>query len=151
MESAQVTKVSRTGARLQYVKIGRFLARLLLGGLFVFAGATKIYDPAIFATELERYQLLPWKAGVAVSIYLPWVEFFAGLCLFVNRLERGALLLITLLLIVFTFALAGALTRGLSIDCGCFGHTMMSTGTIVPLLRNLAMLLLAGILWMEYR
>jgi hypothetical protein len=59
--------------------------------------------------------------------------------------------LITLLLIVFTFALAGALTRGLSIDCGCFGHTIMSTGTIVPLLRNLVMLLLAGILWMEYR
>jgi putative oxidoreductase len=149
MERAQLTNLPRTRARLQFVKKGRFLARLVLAVLFVFAGATKIYDPGTFAMELERYQLLPWKAGVAVSIYLPWLEFFAGLCLFVNRLKRGALFLITMLLVVFTFALASALVRGLSIDCGCFGHTIMSTGTLVPLLRNLVLLLFAGILWTE--
>jgi putative oxidoreductase len=151
MESAQVTNLPRTGTWLRFAKTGRFLARLVLGILFILAGATKIYDPATFALELERYQLLPWKAGVAVSIYLPWLELFTGLCLFVNRLERGALLLITLLLVIFTFALASALVRGLSIDCGCFGRTFMSTGTIVPLLRNLVLLFFAGILWTEYR
>jgi putative oxidoreductase len=151
MESGQVTHLPRIGGGLQYAKIGRFLARLVLGGIFVLAGTSKIYDPAAFAIELERYQLLPWKVDAAAADYLPWLELLAGLCLFLKWLERGALLLITLLLIVFTFALASALVRGLSIDCGCFGHTFMSTGTIVPILRNLVLLLFAGILWTKYR
>jgi putative oxidoreductase len=151
MESGQVINLSQIGARFNYAKIGRFLARLVLGGLFVFAGASKIYDPGTFATELERYQLFPWTVGVAAANYLPWLEFLTGFCLLLKRYERGALLLMTLLLSVFTFALASALVRGLSIDCGCFGHTFMSTGTIVPILRNLVLLLFAGILWTKYR
>jgi putative oxidoreductase len=146
-----VIDLSQIGARFNYAKIGRFLARLFLGGLFVFAGASKIYDPGTFATELERYQLFPWKVGAAAANYLPWLEFLAGFCLFLKWFERGALLLITLLLSVFTFALASALVRGLSIDCGCFGHAFMSTGTIVPILRNLVLFLFAGILWTKYR
>jgi hypothetical protein len=75
----------------------------------------------------------------------------SGLCLFLKSLERGALVLITLLLTVFTLALASALVRGLSIDCGCFGHTFISTGTVVPILRNLLLLSFAAFLWTEDR
>jgi putative oxidoreductase len=146
-----VSNLSRVAAGLRYAKIGRFLARLALGGIFVLAGMSKIYDPGAFAIELERYQLLPWKACIAAANYLPWVELLSGLGLLLKGFERGALLLITLLLGVFTFALASALVRGLSIDCGCFGHTFMSTGTVVPILRNLVLLLFAGILWSKYR
>jgi putative oxidoreductase len=147
----QDASLFRMDVGFRYGRAGRFLMRLVLGGLFVFAGTAKIYDPATFAIELERYQLLPWKICAAAADYLPWVEFLTGLCLFLKSFERGALLLITLLLGVFTLALASALVRGLNIDCGCFGHTFASTGTILPILRNLVLLLLAGILWTKYR
>ncbi len=147
----QGASLFRMDVGFRYGRAGRFLMRLVLGGLFVFAGTAKIYDPATFAIELERYQLLPWKICAAAADYLPWVEFLAGLCLFLKSFERGAVLLITLLLGVFTLALASALVRGLNIDCGCFGHTFASTGTILPILRNLVLLLLAGILWTKYR
>src|SRR6266478_9192358 len=34
--------------------------RVVLAGLFVLAGALKLLDPAAFALEISRYQLIPW-------------------------------------------------------------------------------------------
>jgi uncharacterized membrane protein YphA (DoxX/SURF4 family) len=132
-------------------KLGLLLVRIALGGLFVFAGATKAYDPGAFAIEVQRYQVVPWIVDALASVYLPWLEMLAGALLLLKRFERGALLVITLLLLVFTFALASAMFRGLSIDCGCFGKAFTATGTTVPLLRNLLLLVFTGILWIEYR
>jgi len=136
-ESGKVTNLRPTGLGIPYARVGRFLARFALGGLFIFA--------------IERYQLLPWKVCAAIAIYLPWLELLSGICLFLKSLERGALALITLLLSIFTLALCSALVRGLSIDCGCFGHAFISTGTIVPILRNLLLLFFAGVLWTKVR
>jgi putative oxidoreductase len=149
VEGSQIT--GHNHLIIRSLRIGRFLARLVLGLLFLLAGATKIYDPGMFAIELERYQILPWEICVVSANYLPWIEVLAGLGLFIKSFDRGALLLITLLLCLFTLALVSALIRGLSIDCGCFGHTFISTGTIVPIFRNSALLLMAGILWTDYR
>ena len=150
-KSGKVISPRPTGLGIPFVKAGRFFARLALAGVFIFAGAVKIYDPGQFAIEVQRYQLLPWKVCAAIAIYLPWLELLSGFCLFLKSFERGALVLITLLLSIFTFALASALVRGLSIDCGCFGHAFTSTGTVVPVLRNLLLLFFAVILWTKDR
>ena len=147
MESEQVADSRRARFPKRYAAIARTVARILLGGLFVFAGAAKIYDPGSFAIEVDRYQLVPWELSVVIADYLPWLELIAGLSLFHKSFGRGAVLIITVLLAIFTFALASALFRGLSIDCGCFGHAILSTGTVTPILRNLVLLLFAGILW----
>jgi putative oxidoreductase len=132
-------------------RLGCILVRVTVGALFVFAGATKAYDPGAFAIEIQRYQLVPWIVAALVSVYLPWLEMLSGALLLLKRFERGALLLTTLLLLIFTLALASAMFRGLSIDCGCFGKAFTATGTTVPLLRNLFLLVFTGILWMEPR
>jgi uncharacterized membrane protein YphA (DoxX/SURF4 family) len=131
--------------------VGRALVRIILGALFVFAGATKAYDPGAFAVEIQRYQVVPWILGALTSVYLPWLEMLAGALLLLKRFERGALLVITVLLLVFTLALTSAMLRGLRIDCGCFGKAFTATGTTVPLLRNLVLLVFTGILWRESR
>ena len=132
-------------------KIGLVVMRAVLGALFVFAGATKAYDPGAFAIEIQRYQLVPWTLSALASAYLPWLEMLAGALLLLKRFERGALLVITFLLLVFTLALASAMFRGLSIDCGCFGKAFTATGTTVPLVRNIVLLGFAGILWVKSR
>jgi putative oxidoreductase len=154
MGSVERQKVKRTRRKISGAdirKLGRVLIRVVLGALFIFAGATKAYDPGAFAIEMQRYQLVPWILGALASVYLPWAEMLAGALLLLKRFERGALLVITLLLVVFTLALASAMFRGLSIDCGCFGKAFTATGTTVPLLRNLVLLVFAGILWTEPR
>jgi putative oxidoreductase len=135
----------------QFVKFSRLSVRIAVGILFVFAGVTKAYDPGAFAIEIQRYNLIPWTPGALASVYLPWLEILVGALLILKKLEQGALLLITCLLLVFTFALASATFRGLGIDCGCFGKAFMATGTIFPLVRNVLLLACTGFLWFEFR
>jgi putative oxidoreductase len=131
----QTKQQSRNGWRLAV-----FVIELCLGLLFVVAGALKAWDPAEFAREIARYQLVPWSVAVIGAVYLPWLEMLAGTLLLFRRFERGALLIITFLLIVFSAVLFSAMVRGLNIDCGCFGRAFASTGTQWPLIRNLVLL-----------
>src|SRR5215469_13445570 len=103
VESGQMI---RRGAASRYGRAVGFIVRLILGGLFIFAGIAKIYDPGSFAIEVDRYQLVPWELSVAIADYLPWLELIAGLSLFHKSFGRGAVLIITVLLAIFTFALA---------------------------------------------
>jgi len=151
VEEQRVISAWRSAVRPEIRKLGRVFVRIALGAVFVFAGATKAYDPGAFAIEIQRYQVVPWILDALVSVYLPWLEMLAGALLLLKRFERGALLVITLLLLVFTLALASAMFRGLSIDCGCFGKAFTATGTTVPLLRNFVLLVFTGILWREHR
>jgi len=151
VEEQKVIPASRSTRWPNMAKLGCVLVRVAVGALFVFAGATKAYDPGAFAIEIQRYQLVPWIVAALVSVYLPWLEMLSGALLLLKRFERGALFLTTLLLLIFTLALASAMFRGLSIDCGCFGKAFTATGTTVPLLRNLLLLVFTGILWMEPR
>src|SRR5580693_74075 len=151
MEGRQMISRLRHPAWGRLVKLSRIIVRIALGALFVFAGATKAYDPGAFAIEIQRYNLIPWLPGALAAVYLPWLEILVGALLVVKRFERGALLLITCLLLVFTFALASATVRGLGIDCGCFGKAFAATGTIFPLVRNVLLLAGAGFLWRGYR
>ena len=138
-----------SGGLPRVVRLVRVIARIALGALFVFAGVAKAYDPGEFATEIQKYNLLPWVPGVALALYLPWLEILAGLLLALKIFERGALIVLTVLLVIFTLALGSAMVRGLDIDCGCFGKAFTSTGTTFPLVRNLVLLILAGFIWRD--
>ncbi len=149
MESSKMSAEADSGGWPRVVRAVRVIARIALGALFVFAGVAKAYDPGEFATEIQKYNLLPWVPGVLVALYLPWLEILAGLLLALKIFEKGALLVLTALLVIFTLALGSAMVRGLNIDCGCFGKAFASTGTTIPLVRNLALLILAGFIWRD--
>jgi putative oxidoreductase len=149
VENAEMMGRLHSPPRPRLMKLARLLVRIALGALFVFAGATKAIDPGVFATEIQRYNLVPWTLAALASIYLPWLEIILGALLIIKKFERGTLLLIGSLLLVFTFALASATFRGLGIDCGCFGKAFAATGTIFPLVRNVVLLGLTVFLWLE--
>lgn len=102
-------------------RISYHLCRLLLGGVFTWAGAVKALDVPAFAGQVAAYQLLPYAWNYALAAMLPYVELLAGLLLLVNVRIRSAALLTILLNGVFIAALFSVLIRGLNIDCGCFG------------------------------
>ncbi len=119
-----------------------WILRLVLGGVFVYAGAVKALDPAAFHSAAESYRLLPYHAAVATALYLPWLEIFCGLALWSGRAYRGALGLLLVLTAVFGIALAVSWARGLDVTCGCFGGTGEAN---YPWLLARAGLLFAGI------
>ncbi len=58
-------------------------ARLYLGGIFLFAAAHKVWDPAGFALDVATYDILPLELVNLQAIILPWVEVVAALLLLV--------------------------------------------------------------------
>jgi len=95
---------------------------ILIGALFIYAGAVKIIDPVEFARDIDNYKMLPWKLGVGLALYLPWLEIFCGLALITRILFRGSVFIVTSLMTFFIVASIVAKARGLDVSCGCFGH-----------------------------
>jgi uncharacterized membrane protein YphA (DoxX/SURF4 family) len=94
--------------------------RVVLGALFLYAGAIKIMDPAAFALAVYNYHILPaWLVNMT-AILLPWVEIAAGISLVLGLWIPGGALIVSGLLLTFAIALGFNLSRGLDIACGCF-------------------------------
>ncbi len=108
------------------------LARLILGGTFVWMGWSKVSAPVEFLKLVRQYEMvpadLPWLLN-SIAVLLPWIEIVCGLLLVFGLLRRGAALVGLVMLLVFTAAVA---RRGLALaeasdlafclvefDCGC--------------------------------
>ena len=98
------------------------IVAIIIGGLFIYAGAIKILDPVEFAGDIDNYKTLPWPVGVRLAFYLPWLEILCGFALITRVLYRGGVFILTVLMSVFVIATIVAKARGLDITCGCFGH-----------------------------
>lgn len=109
------------------------LARLVIGGLFIYASVYKVFNPADFAVSVRNYTILPVEWTNFVAITLPWVELGSGLFLVAGVFTRPSALLTTGMMAVFLAALFYAYFTGLDIDCGCFSSSTQSSGKIGPL------------------
>ena len=97
------------------------LLRVIVGGVFIWAGALKIADSLGFAQSIENYQVVPHNLAFLIAVVLPWVEVLSGAFLIIGVFKRSSALLISLLLAGFIGLVALALARGIDTSCGCFG------------------------------
>jgi uncharacterized membrane protein YphA (DoxX/SURF4 family) len=128
-----------------------WLVGLIVAAIFIYAGTIKALDPVQFASDIDNYKILPWPISVALAFYLPWLEIFCGFAVVVRLLYRGALSLLTVLILVFTVATVTAKVRGLDITCGCFGHASQNWSFPAHLATNLAILAALAVLWISNR
>ncbi len=123
---------------------------VIVGGIFVYAGAIKALDPVRFANDIDNYKFLPWFISVRLAFYLPWLEMLCGLVLIFRFLYRGGLSILTTLILVFIGATIAAKARGLDITCGCFGHASQHWNFWQHMTVDLSIFVaLAMLLWME--
>lgn len=119
---------------LTHAAAASIAAVLLIGGI------EKLREPILFADALANYRLIPTAAVPAMARLLPAAELVAGAMLLpLGSRGIGALLALSLLLLV-TAAVAINVLRGRTrIDCGCGFqvHMPLSTGL---LLRNLLLI-----------
>jgi uncharacterized membrane protein YphA (DoxX/SURF4 family) len=130
--------------------------RILLGGLFLAAGLSKVGMPLQTLATVYSYQIvLPdWLANT-VAHTLPWMEILLGL-----GLLAGLWLPVTVgwtgaVLLVFTVLTAQAWWRELPIDCGCIDLSTIHPALAAlstpggATLRNLVLIILCGaLLWL---
>lgn len=100
-----------------------FLARILIGMLFMYSGFSKLIQPAeYFEIAVNQYQIVPEAMTHMISLVMPWIEWIGGAFLllgYLTEISAGALALLTG---AFQIVLGQAVIRKLPIDeCGCFG------------------------------
>ncbi len=92
---------------------------------------------------IEGNQMLPAVLALALAFYLPYLEIAVGLGLVSGVKALECAWIVWGLMGVFLVALASAWARGLDIECGCFGSASAATGLWEPVLRDLALWVVA--------
>ncbi len=99
------------------------IARVLLGLWFIYSGAVKIFGSGLdrFTRDIANYQLVGPPLDAIAAYTVPWFEIFAGTCLWLAILRRGAILTLAGLVLVFCVCIGWAWIQQLDISCGCHG------------------------------
>jgi putative oxidoreductase len=105
-------------SRRKYVVLA---VSLVLAGVFIYAAIDKIRDPLQFADSIAGFAILPAVLVNLLALGLPPFEIGCGLLLLRPATRRVGALAVAVISVVFFTALASALLRGLTLDCGCFG------------------------------
>ncbi len=118
------------------------LFRVLVGGVFVFAGFSKLLLPhAEIVAQVQQYQILPdWLVSITATL-LPWLEVGSGTALLIGFCTTPAALLIAVQLLHFSALMIIVLAAGIPIeDCGCFGNLGLPETPLQVLIRDVFML-----------
>jgi uncharacterized membrane protein YphA (DoxX/SURF4 family) len=119
-------------------KFGKFLlvvGRLALAAIFIVAAYAKLKPQAavpwsagsvrvslaMFAMQVDSYQLLPPAFVSPAAHLLPPFELFVGLWLLSGIALRYSALVTSLLMALFFAVTVRSYLLGLEINCGCFG------------------------------
>ncbi len=100
------------------------LSRAVVGLVFLLAGVSKGLDTQAFTAEISAYQIVPAPLVQPMAIALPLLEILIAVYLLIGLAQRWAAAAAGALLVVFIGAMASALARGLTLDCGCFGNAL---------------------------
>ena len=95
------------------------IARLLIGGILIYASFDKIVNPGEFARAINNYNIVPFGLENSMAIIIPWLELIIGLCLVLGVFIDGASFLVIMLMIIFIVAISYAILSGYNIECGC--------------------------------
>ena len=133
-----------------------WIGRLILGGIFIYAGYAKIFLPtmhprppvgvalALFALQVDSYQFLSPGLVNVVAHTLPFAEIILGLLLIVGWQLRIWATLVSVIMLGFFAVVFRSYSLGLQINCGCFANPEPLTKSTVirdGLLAALAVLM----------
>lgn len=99
--------------------------RLLLGGIFAYAGFAKLMEPvANFRGALAQYEIFPLALLDPVAYTVPWVEFIFGCFVIVGYAPRWSSLVLGMLSASFVVMLlmSKSFWGTGAAYCGCFGQ-----------------------------
>ena len=124
--------------------------RLVLAGVFLYAGLPKLTHLDASRRSVRAYDLFSYDVANVIGTILPLAEVALGVILLVGLFTRFAAIISALLLVIFIAGIASAWARGISIDCGCFseGGAVAASQTKYPreIGRDIVFLILAGLL-----
>lgn len=98
-----------------------FIVRVLLGALLLAAGALKVGHAPDLAASIAGFRLLPAAVVGPLALALPYVELLLGLYLVAGLFTRVVAAIAAAQFVIYSGAIASAVLRHISANCGCFG------------------------------
>ncbi|MCY3553764.1 MAG: DoxX family membrane protein [Gemmatimonadetes bacterium] len=128
------------------VLIGLVTLRLVVGGIFIWAGLAKMPEFELFEQVVRSYDFIPEPLAVPAALALPWIEVSTGLCLVIGLWIRYSAMIVVLLMLSFMGAMAWGLYHGADVPCGCFGFydDFRDVSIVEALVRNTLILVAAS-------
>jgi putative oxidoreductase len=117
--------------------------RLVLGAIFLIAGAAKIGHASYFAAQIAGFRLLPGVVIAPMALILPFLEVMLGGYLVLGLFTRASAWIAAVMLALFDLAIASAVVRGMAVNCGCFGPNDATVTTWAEVARDALFVLLA--------
>ena len=114
--------------------------------MFIFYGISKIADPTQFANEIGNYGMMPEFIVQLMAIIIPWLELLVGVLLLFGMYQNENGIIATILLVLFTIAVAYAFASGLDISCGCSGSDGGQKVGWLKILQNIGLIILTSVL-----
>jgi uncharacterized membrane protein YphA (DoxX/SURF4 family) len=123
-------------------------ARVIVGAVLVYAGATKAAGPAEeFALVIGSYDVLPKDMVLTAAAFLPWIELLLGWSLILGFRLRATTVAAGAMFGAFLFALASVKAKGIQLpNCGCFGDAIHLT-SVQALMVDSALAALCWTAW----
>lgn len=112
--------------RVIYNRYLILLLRLIVGGVWILAGTTKLEYVSEQAELIVGYSILPLPL-ILIDAYvhiLPWAEILTGCCLVLGLFTRSFAAVSIFLLVTFIGANSIFLFYQGDADCGCFGQLL---------------------------
>ena len=122
------------------MSVGSLLASIALGVAFLVAGGSKLAAGPAWPAQASAL-----GAPAVVVPVLPWVELAVGAVLVLQLGRPFAAIAAIVLLVAFTGLIALRLSQGRRPACACFGAWSAKPIGASHLLRNAALLVLAGL------
>ncbi|MGB8267812.1 MAG: MauE/DoxX family redox-associated membrane protein [Candidatus Velthaea sp.] len=117
--------------------------RVVLGGVFIVAGGSKIGHAGYFAAQIAAFHLVPQPLIAPMALLLPFLEVLLGGYLVIGLYTRLAGWIAAIQLLIFAAAISSAVMRGMVISCGCFGPNDQTVTSWPEVARDLALALAA--------
>jgi putative oxidoreductase len=119
-----------------------WIGRLVVAGVFAFAGVHKLLALDTFAQDIANYQAFPhWTWNLAAAI-VPILEILGALAVLTGFKRRAAAIVLGALNVAFIGLIFSVIWRGIDLSCGCFGAAAEADAVGWPmLLRDLALML----------
>lgn len=122
--------------------------RILLAGVFGWAGVTKLISPQAFAEGIAAFQVFPNATITVIAMTVPVIELAAAVLLITPWWYRQGSLICTTLSASFIALFIWAGVHGISVNCSCFGSFGGVTSASVGALRGVVLLALSAAVYL---
>lgn len=122
-----------------------FAARVLLGTTFLLAGLSKMRDRRSLPGDIEAFTGLPPRLAGGLAVGLPVVELALAGWLLTGLADALTFGLAVALLLAFTAVVLRNMAAGRRVSCACFGSRGDRPVGPLEVVRNLALLSVAGV------